>query len=896
MTESVSPSPQVQGPGYTYSGEAIRHVAMPLGGLGAGQIALCGDGGLRQWQMVNQINHTGFVPDSFFAIRASCGTPPMDVVRLLQSRESLHFPAGSTPLITDDVLPVDQRKLLERFSGVERTVFTGAYPFAHLAYEDAALPVEVSLQAYSPFIPLNSEESGLPAIVFTFTVRNLVAHRVHGSLGAALQNAVGWDGLTPIEGNRCPLYGGNVNRVVRRSSDYTAIVMENASLADDHPGAGQMVLASLAAGTASYERWTTPEQFIRYLEGVNPEWQLAHQGHKQQRRNRNSVQMPNGPGREGETWNGGLAAPFVLNPGETIQLTFILSWYFPNRYVNFEHFGPRRDYGKSRFWLGNAYAARFSDALEVAEYLREHQVRLEKQSRKWAEGLYKSTLPDWMIEALAAQGTFMRSPTCFWAEDGTFFGFEGSLGASTGMWSASYGGSCPLNCTHVWNYEQALSRLFPQLERSMRETEFEHAQAAEGYIPHRVVAPLYLPQFWDVPIGGPTHPALDGMLGAVLKFYREVRQGADQNWFKRLWPRVKRLLEYIIAHWDEDGDGVLLGEQPNTYDIAFYGPNMYIGALWLAALRAGEKLAKLQGESEWAQTLRRLFERGSGRYDELLWNGEYYIQRIDPAAPTQDQYGDGCLADQLFGQWWAHLLDLGYVLPEEHVKTTLRSIVKYNLRHGFRDFAHTDRIFADGDESGLLVCTWPHGGRPTVPVRYCDEVWTGIEYQVGTHCILEGMVQEGLSILHALRQRYDGTRRNPYNEIECGDHYIRAMAGWSMLEAMSGFTYTALDDTLSFAPVQADEDFRAPMITSTGWGSFEQTRGSYGTQVTLSCSYGVIRVQQLTLAGLTGNAEVTLNGTPLSPELRRADGKIWLTFKEPLALAADEVLEIVDRW
>src|SRR5947207_9143683 len=193
--------------GFTYRGAALRHVAMPLGGLGAGQIALCGDGGLRQWQMVNQINHAGFVPDSFFALRASCTEPPIDVVRVLQSREVLDLESESTPLVNDNVIPADQQALT-REHGVERTVFTGSYPFARIAYEDAQLPLEVKLEAFSPFIPLNAQDSGLPTIIFSFTLHNRSAHEVHGCLGAALQNAVGWDGLTPISGNQCPLYGG----------------------------------------------------------------------------------------------------------------------------------------------------------------------------------------------------------------------------------------------------------------------------------------------------------------------------------------------------------------------------------------------------------------------------------------------------------------------------------------------------------------------------------------------------------------------------------------------------------------------------------------------------------------------------------------------------------------
>ncbi|QBD81583.1 hypothetical protein EPA93_38685 [Ktedonosporobacter rubrisoli] len=895
MTELASRSLQTgqHTAGYTYSAQALRHVAMPLGGIGAGQIALGGDGGLRQWQIVNHINHLGFVPHSFFALRASCVEPPLNEVRILQSRELIDLPEDHTPLVNDDYIPADQRALLQQFAGVEQTEFTGKYPFARIHYKDAKLPVAVQLEAYSPFIPLDARNSGLPAIVFTFTLRNRWSHRVHGCLGAALQNAVGWDGITPISGNRCHLYGGNSNRVQRRTN-YTALVMENPSLADDHPGSGQMMLTSLTPGTGVYACWSEPAQFMRFIDGFNPGSHYNEHDHRHTHFDRNGQAPSRGTSPQGETWNGGLLAPFQLAPGETSQITFILSWHFPNRYVNFDQFGPRRDYGKSKFWVGNAYATQFADAQEVTEYLIHNQEKLETSSRRWSEEIYRSTLPDWLAEAIAAQGTLMRSPTCFWAEDGKFFGFEGSLGASTVMWNADFGGSCPLNCTHVWNYEMALSRLFPDLERSMRETDFEHVQAPEGYIPHRTVLPLYLPQFWGTPIGGPHNPALDGMLGTILKTYREVRQGAGLPWLERLWPRVKKLVNYIVTNWDENADGVLEGEQGNTYDIAFYGPNMYIGALWLAALRAAEEMATIQGEEELARQWHQLFERGSARYDELLWNGEYYIQLLDPAAPPEDQFGTGCLADQLFGQWWAHLLDLGYILPEEHVKTTLRSIVRYNLRHGFEGFEHGYRVFADRDDAGLLVCTWPQGGRPEIPVRYCDEVWTGMEYQVGAHCLMEGMLEEGLSVLQALRQRYDGRRRNPYNEIECGDHYVRAMAGWSALEALSGFRYNALKDELRFTPARTlSRDMRLPFITGTGWGNFTLIKNDKETHTTLSCAHGEIHIRELSWSSEESQASVYLQGKQLATQADWQQGVLSVTFAEPIILHAGKILDIV---
>jgi uncharacterized protein (DUF608 family) len=384
------------------------------------------------------------------------------------------------------------------------------------------------------------------------------------------------------------------------------------------------------------------------------------------------------------------------------------------------------------------------------------------------------------------------------------------------------------------------------------------------------------------------------MLGEVLKTYREVRQSGDRDWLHRLWPRVHKLIDYILATWDGDDDGVLQGEQGNTYDIAFYGPNMYIGALWLAALRAGEELAKLESDDDYAARLRDRFERGSVRYDELIWNGEYYIQLIDHSYPLEDQFGEGCLADQLFGQWWAHLLDLGYILPEEHVKTTLRSIVQYNFRKGFQGFEHGFRVYADRDDSGLLVCTWPKGGRPEVPVRYCDEVWTGIEYQVAAHCLMEGMVDEGMELLRALRGRYDGSRRNPYNEIECGDHYSRAMAGWSVSEAISGLRHDATRDSIQFAPKIANGATRLPFITGAGWGTMVLDTDGSGYRAEINCAYGDVPLQSLSIGngGGSGSVEVCLDGQALNHQLTWDGNTLSLAFGDRVHLGAGSQLTV----
>ncbi|MEO3794343.1 GH116 family glycosyl-hydrolase [Nonomuraea sp. B10E15] len=824
-----------------------RHIAMPLGGIGTGNVALCADGALRQWQLHNIGNHKGDLPGSFFALRATRIEPPLDEVRVLAAPP---VDGPGTPLVTDDHVPGWQRDLLARERGVEGTTFESTYPFARIDYRDASLPVRVSLEAFTPLVPLDVARSSLPAALFTFTLTNIDDLPIHGQLGATLQNAVGHDGVSPITGTAGPGYGGNTNRV-RRHGGWTAVVMENAGLPAAHPGAGQMVLCADSAAAGALPQWSEPEEFFAYLRGRAPAVDAARSRHVPYLAD-TMVSGPNpaeGPSPAGRTWNAGLAVPFRLAPGERVQIRYVMTWWFPNRYVNFTQFGPQHtEWGPTRFWLGNAYATAFPDAVAVAEHLGANWADLEADSRAWTDTLTSGSLTADTAERMAAQAAIIRSPSCFQTADGAFFGFEGVQGASTVMWAGDAGGSCPLNCTHVWNYEQALARLFPSLERSMRETEFDVMQAPEGYIPHRVISPTYLPQLWDVIIGGPEEPALDGMLGTVLKTYREVRQGAGEDWLRRYWPNVRRLLDHIRAKWDPDGTGVLRGIQPSTHDIDLCGVNSFMGTLWLAALRAAEEMARLTGEPDFATELRGLFERGSAAYDELLWNGEYYTQVLEPGESREFQWESGCLADQVIGQWWAHQLDLGYLLPREHVLSALRAVVRHNLRTGFKDFDHVFRVFADEDDTGLLMCTWPEGGRPAVPTRYADEVWTGIEYQVAAHCLYEGLQEEGDAILSGLWARYDGSRRNPYNKIECGDHYVRALAGWSVLDVITGQSWDATTGTLRVALPPDGGSW--PVVTGTGWGTLRRS----GVAVTLECASGRFDLNRLALVGPDGES------------------------------------------
>ncbi len=854
---------------------------MPMGGIGTGTVSICGDGSLRQWEIVNQVNHQGYVPQSFFAVWAK----PLRgkaVAKVLQSpplEDEDFTPAAS---VSDHIVPDELRELMDDLPGVEAVEFVGEYPIAQLTYKDDALPVEVKCECFSPFVPLNEKDSGLPAIVFIFSANNPTEQTVNVSFLATLQNFVGWDNVSLIRENENFGYGGNRNTVLHLNG-LTAIEMRNDRLPNDAPTWGTVCLATTNAGATYLADW---EELESLWDDFTRDGRLSNAAAGQ-------------PSPTWETWNGALCVSLTVEPRTTQDAKLLLCWHFPNRIVNWGQPGGIIKDQKSKFYLGNAYNNHFGSAAAVAEYVRDNFERLADETRKFRDTFYDSTLPYPLLDAVTSQASIIRTPTGMWIEDGTYHAFEGCNGASTGG-ADRVGGCCPLNCTHVWNYEMSLAALFPALERTMRRTDLLVQMREDGSIPHRTIVPEYLPRLWG-DIGGPRHHALDGMLGTILKTYREFRKCGDVEWLKSVAQPTAKLMDYIMRTFDAQGDGVIRGEQPNTYDIHTYGSNTFIGTLYLAALRAMEEMSKIVAQTD-SLRYRERFEMGRENYDKLCWNGEYFINNFDAPGEPPETYnkrncwGTGCHADQLLGQWWAHELGLGYVLPEAHVKAALQAIMRYNFREGFVGFKHAPRQFASEHDRGLLICTWPQGGRPEVPILYCDEVWTGIEYAVAALMLWEGFAEDALKIVEAVRDRYDGRERNPWNEVECGDHYARAMSSWTLLSAASGFRYDARAASMSFAPRTSGE-FKSFFIAADGWGTFAQRTTTRRQTATLEVKHGTLTLKQLTLRRARksrGAIEVaaTVAGKKAAAKVKAEGNDVRIEFRRPVTVRAGERVEV----
>ena len=488
----------------------------------------------------------------------------------------------------------------------------------------------------------------------------------------------------------------------------------------------------------------------------------------------------------------------------------------------------------------NYYSVLFDDSSASAAYALKNWNRLHRDTLLYHDALFSSTLPKEVLDAVSATVSVLKSPTVLRLEDGSLYGWEGC--------NVSWG-SCEGSCTHVWAYTYALCFLFPRLERSMRNLEWEHTQKPDGGLAFRLLLPLQR-RPWDF------RPCADGQFATVFKTYREYKICGDKAWLKEKWPSVKKAIAYAWSEenydrWDPEASGILSGRQHHTLDMELFGPHSWLQSMYLAALKACAEMAALLGEQDAAEQYANMFENGKAWAEEHLFNGEYFYQKVDitdksilekytdgasmlGGSVTDDywseelgeikyQIGQGCAIDQVLGQWHANLIGLGEIFDRRKVREALKAIYRHNHLPSMRRHVNPCRVYCMGDESGTVICSFPRT-KPVIPVPYSEETMHGFEYQAAAHMIQEGMIKEGLALVRGVRRRYDGSRRNPWNEIECGSNYARSMAAFSLLPSFSGMKYNAAQGLLSFAPVQKKDIFRCLWSLDSGFGTVEITK------------------------------------------------------------------------
>ncbi len=790
-------------------GVELKYIGMPVGGLFAGQIYLGGDGRLWNWDIFNDKVFTG----------AEHYARPMEPSKFLPLEQ------GFTLKIGDRTIPLDAK-------GFADVSFRGEYPVGTVHYGDPDVPVSVTLEAFSPFIPLDVEDSSLPATILRYTLTNTSASPVELTLTGSLENAVGLrhrnahgersvrivrdKGLTFLE---CSAKG-SPGELISATSATNAPKMPYEQLED----AGTMGLALLGdpADLASDARTIPLDQKLAGLVGRR----------------------------------------LNLNPGHSATVTFAVTWFFPN----LNHLPKLREQGR---W----YSGIFDSALGVARYVASNQQRLVDDTLLWRKTWYDSTLPYWFLDRTMIPTDNLATSSNYRLKNGRWWAWEGV-------------GDCAGTCGHVYGYAQALARLFPVIEREQREkVDFGTSLRPDGSIVFRGE--------------NGTHPAIDAQAFYILRVLRDHQMTPDNAFLAGIWPRVKSATDWLIAK-DGSESGMIHGNQHNTLDSDWFGENAWLSGLYQSALLASADMADVMKDTDYAARCRMIAAKGADYQAKNLFNGKYYQNKVDPAHLDAINSGSGCEIDQLLGQSWAFQVGLPRVFPTEETVKSLESLWTYNFAPDvgpYRKANKPGRWYAMPGESGFLMCTFPRDdwnyqkaagkGNPGF-VGYFNECMNGFEHQLAGHMIWEGepdgeLVTKGMAVERAIHDRYAPSKRNPYNEIECGDHYGRSMASYGVFLAVCGFEYDGPRGHIGFAPRIHPADFRAAFTAAEGWGTFSQQIHDTTMTATLWVRWGNVKLRSVSLACRKApkGVAVTLDGKEIPSEISWDQGKVTIRFARP---------------
>ncbi len=951
-------------------GEQLKYVGMPVGGIGAGQVYLSGDGRLTHWDIFNNTPGTN---QAHYAKPFSPAGP---------------FEQGFALNVGGKTVALDQ-------AGFAKVTFRGEYPIGVVKYEDPAQPVAVMLEAFSPFIPLATDDSNLPATVMSYTLRNTSAAAIDAEIVGTLQNAAciglktaagvlrnrivqndasamlvcsveapadakkdhrpdiefenwskptyeGWDvegtafGKGPIDKKQIPKYQGDVG------GDSPRVVNSHASA--DGATVGEK---DKATGRLLSKEFTIEREFIKFFigGGQGPEGSrhglnllidgksvLRAAGHNDNKMSLATFDVRPYVGKkaklelidaEGVEWcNIGLGritftdhpdggVPLVDRPdfgtmalavlgngervvsadetagtgtklvgqvgrklhleaGQSVTVNFVVAWHMPNLSIK----------GK----LGNVgryYASRFASADVVIEHVIKDFDRLATQTRLWRDTWYDSSLPVWFLDRTFLNTSILASSTTYLFKDRRYYGDEGV-------------GCCPGTCGHVYHYAHAAGRLFPDLERDLRQrVDFGLAMKDDGAIRFRA-------EYND-------GPAVDGQAGTILRALREHQMSAGDEFLKQNWPAIKKATNWLINK-DENADGLIESNQHNTLDADWFGKVAWLSGLYLSSLSAAAVMADRMGDKEFAGTCRSILKTGSENLVRELFDGDYFINRVDPAHANAINSGTGCEIDQVFGQSWAFQVGLPRVLPVEQTRKALASLWRYNFAPDvgpYREANKPGRWYAMPGEAGLLMCTFPRkdwdfekavGKGHRGFAGYFNECMNGFEYQAAGHMIWEGMVTEGLAITRAVHDRYSPERRNPWNEVECGDHYARSMASYGVYLAACGFEYDGPAGRIGFAPRLTPNDFKCAFTAAQAWGTFSQKQNAQTLTADVTVRYGRLRLTTLKLGEVGKNSPARVSasvaGKDVPVKLSTNDAGAEIAFAEEIILEAGQTLTL----
>lgn len=825
---------------YKKTKNELQYIGMPIGGIFTGTVYLGGDGRLWLWDIFNE-NQNGIDPKTIEwgmdlhvgkKVRPQDGSAyvqPAKDIRPIEQGFAFKIIAGKKTII----------KKLEACDWDE-ILFEATYPMAKVHYIDHSLGLDITASIFSPFIPLDEKNSGLPCTIYSFSIKNKTTKDITVSILGWLENKIMPKSKkdTDIRQNTFESF---TNCAVLNSS----IQLNGTPNQQTLPDYGTMAIGTFdnkCKANTSFILPVVAESFSNQNTSTTTKAVL-----------------------EGPLLNS-VCTKHTIRGGQTISADFIIGWHFANLKLN-----PVIE-GKGRF-----YNQHFKNAAEVVKYVATHFESLSTQTKLWRQTWYDSTLPWWFLERTFLNISTLATTTAHRFDSGRFYAWEGV-------------GCCEGTCMHVWQYAQAMGRIFPAIERDTRErVDLGLSLTANGMIYYRgeVVKTA----------------AIDGQAGTILRIYREHKMSSDKSFLQNNWDKIKLATTWVINQ-DKNQDGMEDTPIENTLDAVWDGEIAWLVGLCIAAVKAGEQMAIEMGDAAFATTCATYVSKGTKNMEEKLFNGEYFIHKPDEIK-GREKLGsyNTCHIDQVYGQSWAHQVGLGRILDKEKTVSALRALWKYNFTPDVGPYIKERRgwrPYALAGEGGMVMNTnpsneaKPYGENTTWQLGYFHECMSGFEHQVAAHMMAEGMTDEALVLTRMIHDRYHAAKRNPFNEIECSDHYARAMASYGTFISACGFDYDGPNGFISFAPKMNPDKCKVPFISASGWGSYEQLQNEHNFTAKLNVAYGSLRLNKISLAPTIHitKAKVNLGGKIMNGKLIKQNQGYQFEFENTIELKKGQILQV----
>lgn len=472
-------------------------VAFPLGGIGTGNVSVGARGEWRDWEIWGRAAKGTRLPNTFWAIRTASGDRVHTKVLEAPVQPPYTESHGFHPDTAAGLPHVDGARL------------RGEYPFVGVEFDDVDLPVHVGMDAYTPLVPLQPDDSGIPCVVVTHTVTNPGDAPVDMTLAGSLVNPVGGLVRSPFGDHRATDAKGNVNEY-RVASGMRGMLLRSEAYGPDDPRHGSMALATTHPRVTYKRAWLRGAWYdpLRELwRDLSEDGRLDDLGYET-------------PAPDGTTDTCTLGVVDTIEAGGSRTYRWVLAWHFPYRPPGWSAPGDCCADGKDRADCGSArahYAVRYADAWDVADDVVARLPELDGGARAFHGALFGSTLPEPIVDAVSANVVSLRSPTCFRLDDGRLHGWEGCF---------DEGGCCEGTCTHVWSYAYTVAYLFPELERGIRAAELTVETVEDGWMAFRAHRTVMTPPPPESPPGGEeftwqgadrTEAAIDGQCGTIVR-------------------------------------------------------------------------------------------------------------------------------------------------------------------------------------------------------------------------------------------------------------------------------------------------------------------------------------------------------------------------------------------